>query len=43
MMYSKESLHRDAFAKFAEMDGNPKLRKLLTELSREEVRHARPT
>ncbi len=41
MMYRKESLHRDAFARFAEMESRPSVRKLLQELAAEEVHHAK--
>lgn len=40
MMYRKELLHRDTFAHFAEMEGNPKIRRLLSLLAEEEVGHA---
>jgi VIT1/CCC1 family predicted Fe2+/Mn2+ transporter len=41
MMYRKESLHRDAFARFADMESRPNVRKLLQELAAEEVHHAK--
>ncbi|MDE1865218.1 MAG: VIT1/CCC1 transporter family protein [Candidatus Micrarchaeota archaeon] len=39
-MYRKELLHRDAFSRFAEVERNHKLQKLLNELAAEEVKHA---
>ncbi len=40
MMYRKELLHRDAFAAFARMDKDPKVRRLLSELAGEETGHS---
>lgn len=40
MMYRKELLHRDSFAAFAEMEKRPHVKKLLSELADEEVRHS---